>query len=517
MSSRIASRVPATLFAVIAVASATEHDLFEGVRQTIRAEIEKRRVPSLAVAVARNGKVAWEEGFGWADLEHHIPATHNTIYSLASVSKPMTATALMILVERRQVELDRPINDYLGQVKLTGHAGRSSKATVRMLLAHTSGLPLHYNFFPQNEASPRPPMEETIRRYGILVTKPGEKYQYSNLGYGIAGYIIERVSGMKYEKFMKEEVFRPLGLSHTSVPTEPDSSRRWAIRYWDSETPLPFYDFDHRGASAVFSSVHDLVRFGMFHLKVGLPDQEAILTDRSIDQMKRPIARRSASRGYGMGWQIFRNRNEPRVVAHTGSMGGVTAWLILIPGEKVAVALLANTQTNFVQRIGQQILTVLLPQSGRGGTNDSNVSTTENLTDIRGSRSKLPRRIDGVWKGIVRTYQGQLPLTLWLRRSSESEGQLDDQPRSTLTKVKFQDGHLSAWMAGDIRTEDANRRPYVLVLSLKRRGRLLNGSVTALSPSSPKLPNALSSWVELKKVTPQTRIGYRAGNQTPKE
>ena len=516
MSLRIAGRAPATLFAVIALATAGDHP-FEGVRQTILAEIEKGRLPSLAVAVGRNGKVAWEEGFGWADLEHRIPATHNTVYSLASVSKPMTATALMILVERHQVELDRPINDYLGRVKLAGNAGRSSKATVRMLLGHTSGLPLHYNFFPQDEAYPRPSMEETIRRYGILVSKPGEEYQYSNLGYGIAGYIIERVSGMKYEKFMKEEVFRPLGLSHTSVPTEPDASGQWAIRYWDSETPLPFYDFDHRGASAVFSSVHDLVRFGMFHLKVGLADQKTVLTDRSIDQMKRPIARRSVSRGYGMGWQILRNRNEPRVVAHSGSMGGVTAWLILVPREKVAVALLANTQTDFVQRIGQRILTVLLPEYGQGGADDSNVSTTEKRTDIRGSRSKLPRKIDGVWKGVVRTHQGRLPLTLWLRRSSESEGRLDDQPRSTLTKVKFENGRLSAWMDGDIRTEDANRRPYVLVLSLRRRGRLLNGSVTALSPSSPKLPNALSSWVELKKVVPQTRIGHRAGNQTLKK
>ncbi len=497
-------RVLAGFFVLIGLASAGD-DRFEGVRQTILAEIDKGRLPSLAVAVARNGKIAWEEGFGWADLEHHIPATHDTIYSLASVSKPMTATALMILVERGQIDLDGRINDYLGQVKLTGHADESSKATVRMLLAHTSGLPLHYHFFPQNEDYLRPSMEETIRRYGILVTKPGEKYQYSNLGYGIAGYIIERVSGMRYEKFMKEEVFRPLGLSQTSVPTTPDSKRKWAVRYWNSETPLPFYDFDHRGASAVFSSVHDLIRFGMFHLKVGLPDQEAILTNRSIDQMKRPIAKRNVSRGYGMGWQIFRNGNGPRVVSHTGSMGGVTAWLILVPQEKLAVGLLANTQTDFVQRIGHQILATLPPQYGRVGTNDSNVPTRENRTDIRGSRAKLPRRIEGVWKGIVRTYRGQLPLTLWLRRFSESEGQLDDQPRSTLTKVKFQDGQLSAWMDGDIRTEDANRRPYVLVLSLKLRGRLLNGSITALSPSSPKLPNALSSWVELKKVTAQFR------------
>ena len=509
-------RVLAGFFVLIGLASAGD-DPFEGVRQTILAEMDKGRLPSLAVAVARNGKIAWEEGFGWADLERHIPATHDTIYSLASVSKPMTATALMILVERGQIDLDGRINDYLGQVKLTGHAGESSKATVRMLLAHTSGLPLHYHFFPRNEAYLRPSMEETIRRYGILVTKPAEKYQYSNLGYGIAGYIIERVSGMRYEKFIKEEVFRPLGLSQTSVPTAPDSKRRWAVRYWNSETPLPFYDFDHRGASAVFSSVHDLIRFGLFHLKAGLPDQGAILTDRSIDQMKRPIAKRNVSRGYGMGWQIFRDRNGPRIVSHTGSMGGVTAWLILVPREKLAVGLLANTQTDFVQRVGHQILAVLLPEYGRRGTSESKGSTTENLTDIRGSRLKAPLKMDGVWKGIVRTYQGQLPLTLWLRRSSESEGQLDDQPRGTLTRVEFQDGYLSAWMDGDIGTEDANRRRYVLVLSLKLRGRRLNGSVTALSPSSPRLPNALSSWVELNKVTAQSRAGHGSGEQTLKE
>lgn len=515
MISRIAIRVSAGLFVGLALAAAD--DRFEGVRQTILAEIEGGRLPSLAVAVARNGKVVWEEGFGWADLEHQVPATHNTIYSLASVSKPMTATALMILVERRQVELDRPINDYLAQVKLTGHAAQASQATVRMLLAHTAGLPLHYHFFPRNEAYPRPSMEETIRRYGILVSKPGEQYQYSNLGYGIAGYIIERVSGMKYGEFMKREVFRPLGLSHTSVPTEPDSTRRLAVRYWDSVTPLPFYDFDHRGASAVFSSVHDVVRFGMFHLKAGFPDQEAVLTNRSIDQMKRPIAKRSDGRSYGMGWQILRNGDDPRVVSHTGSMGGVTAWLVLVPREKVAVALLANIQTSFVQQIGSQILTALLPRYGRSRTSKANAWSTGSLADIRGSRPRLPRKIDGVWKGVVTTYEDQLPLTLWLRRSSESESQLDDQPRSTLTRMKFQDGRLSAWMDGDIRTEDASRRPYVLVLSLKHQGRLMNGSVTALSRSSRKLPNALSSWVELRKVSTQARAAQQANNQGLKE
>ena len=97
-------------------------------------------------------------------------------------------------------------------------------------------------------------MEDTIRRYGVLVTKPGERYQYSNVGFGILDYVIERVSGKKYPVFMDHEVFAPLGLGDTFIPTEPDEAHERAVRYHNNQ-PLPFYDFDHRGASAVFSAL----------------------------------------------------------------------------------------------------------------------------------------------------------------------------------------------------------------------------------------------------------------------
>ena len=293
-------RVLAGFFVLIGLASAGD-DPFEGVRQTILAEMDKGRLPSLAVAVARNGKIAWEEGFGWADLERHIPATHDTIYSLASVSKPMTATALMILVERGQIDLDGRINDYLGQVKLTDmRASRPKRPPGCSLLIPRVCRCITISF-RETRLIFVPRWRKPSAATGSWSPSPQRNINIRTSGTAIAGYIIERVSGMRYEKFIKEEVFRPLGLSQTSVPTAPDSKRRWAVRYWNSETPLPFYDFDHRGASAVFSSVHDLIRFGLFHLKAGLPDQGAILTDRSIDQMKRPIAKRNVSRGLWYG------------------------------------------------------------------------------------------------------------------------------------------------------------------------------------------------------------------------
>src|SRR5947209_8642796 len=87
---------------------------FSAIRELIRSRLVEQSLPSLAVAVAQNGAILWEEGFGWANRENRMPATEHTMYSLASISKPITATGLMVLKEREKLELDRPINEYLG-------------------------------------------------------------------------------------------------------------------------------------------------------------------------------------------------------------------------------------------------------------------------------------------------------------------------------------------------------------------------------------------------------------------
>jgi CubicO group peptidase (beta-lactamase class C family) len=193
--------------AVTAAAPSVSDDRFESVRNLIRKQLTDEQLPSLAVAVAVDGKAIWEEGFGWADRENRIPATEHTLYSLASISKPFTATALMILRERGKIDLDRAVNDYLGEAKLRGRAGDAAGATVRRVANHTSGLPLHYQFFYEDEPYREPLMDDTIMRYGILVNPPGKVYQYSNLGYGILDRIISNVSGRSYADYMRTDVF----------------------------------------------------------------------------------------------------------------------------------------------------------------------------------------------------------------------------------------------------------------------------------------------------------------------
>ncbi len=121
------------------------------------------------MAVAHEGEIIWEEGFGWADRENRTPASEHTLYSLASISKPITATGLMLLVERGKVDLDKPIDDYLGEAKLRARVGDASEATVRRVANHTSGLPLHYQFFYEDEVVPAPP----ARRNDPAVCQPG--------------------------------------------------------------------------------------------------------------------------------------------------------------------------------------------------------------------------------------------------------------------------------------------------------------------------------------------------------
>ena len=141
--------------------------MFQAIEARIRRLLDSTGTPSVAVAVGRQGKILWEAGFGYADLANKVPATAATLYSLASISKPITATGLMTLVERGKVNLDRPVNDYLRTGQITGLAGPASEATVRRVMSHTAGLPLHARFFYQGGADPRPTKKEAIDRYVV--------------------------------------------------------------------------------------------------------------------------------------------------------------------------------------------------------------------------------------------------------------------------------------------------------------------------------------------------------------
>jgi CubicO group peptidase (beta-lactamase class C family) len=481
-----------------------ENELFNQVREGVQRGMVEHSIPSLAVAVAQGNTVLWEGGFGWADRERRISATPHTLYSLASISKPITATALMILKERGLLNLDHPINNYLGESKLRAWVGNVDEATVRRVANHTSGLPVHFQFFYQDEPYLPPPMGETIRRYGNLVTAPGERFQYSNLGYGILSEVIARLSGKSYADFLREEVFLPLGMLRASVNIGPGLEPFQAQRYASDGVRYPFYDFDHPGASAVYCSAHDLMRFGMFHLKQPLPDQKTILSDETLDEMQVLSVRQNTIEGYGIGWKIYDGTEDHCMIGHGGGMDGVDALLKMVPAAQVVVAILTNSSGNreLAEQVVVDVLSVLLPtyaeKRAKGIWQREQEQTGEPEEDF-----KPDARLLGQWNGHVHTYEGDIPLMLWFKETGDVHAQLGTQLKTLINETQFKEQYFTGKMMGDIGTRDANRYPHHLHLDLKQREDVFNGAMIAIT-SREKAPGkrfgvALSHWVEVRK------------------
>jgi len=480
------------------VVQGQQGDRFDEVRVLILIQqlMEEHRLPSVAVAVAKDGDIVWEEGFGWADLDRQIPATGNVMYSLASISKPMTATALMRLVEQGRVELDRPANEYLGDEKIHSRRWDPNEATVRRVLSHTAGLPHHWEFFYENEDYPARTTDQGIARYGVLVSPPGEFYQYSNLGYGILDRIIERVAHRSYADFMRTELFEPLGLRRTAVSTGTDLGDAAAVRYDSNNRPIAYYDFDHRGASAVYGSVNDLVHFGMFHLSNHLRGQKRILHDSTIVAMQQVATPGSPDQGYGFGWSVLNDDNGYRRISHTGGMPGVSTALYLYPEENLAVAVVANKIAVPVSRIAQEIAVVELPR-------DPSVSReSQGLPSASSSGENAfypPPELLGEWSGTVFSPDETIPLKLNFLPDGDVQVQLGEELRTLLNDVSFRDGQLLGRFAGTIPAEDARRHAHSVLVGLRLIDEELVGSAIAQTTGSP-LYFSLTSYVELERM-----------------
>lgn len=468
------------------------HD-FSFVENLICTKLTQTGIASLSLAIAQGDDILWETGFGWADRAAHRLADEHTIYSLASISKPITATALMILVERGLIDLDCPINNYLGDAKLTAHLGDTADATVRRVANHSSGLPLHCHFFYEDEGIDRPHMDETVRRYGHIMMPPGETYQYANSGFGFLEYLIERISGQSYSDFLRQEVFIPLNLPRTFVDLPPNLKPYSATRYAKNGATLPWYTFDHPGASAVWASAHDLVRFGLFHLKTHLPDQKAILTDSSIEQMQHPTVRSSEQSGYGIGFRVTEDDGGYLTTGHDGAMGGVRTRLILVPEHNLSVAVLTNGGGhNLPIEIAAALIDILLPG------HVEKRAQQQNPPQIPPEWSPQDRLL-GTWSGHIHTYNGDLPLHLTCQPDGDIHIKLGDQMTTLLNDPIFKDNTLTGQFNANIGTDDANKHPNHLRLNLKLHDNVLNGPTHVISTPHNRSGNALSYWTEVVK------------------
>src|SRR6266849_2082976 len=489
---------------------------FAAVRAYINKTIAERQLPSVSVALAKNGKIIWEEAFGWADREKMIPATPDTVYALASLTKPYTSTGVMELVEQHKIDLDHPINEYLGPAPLTAIVGDASGATVRRVLCHTSGLPIHsVNLLGNGDQVP--PMADTIRRYGTLVSPPGQYFDYSNLGYGALGYMTSLVSQLGWKDYMRDKVFLPLGLFHTSVGIGPGLEAYAVARYDNGNRRLPAFAADTPGASTIWSSAHDVVRFGMFQLKDHLPDQRAILTDATLDLMKEPATGGVPAAGkilcrksYGLGWFIEPDDHGYMVLSNEGAGLGATTTLEIFPTEDLAIVVLINQGIveDVLVDIVQHVAAGILPKYAAAL---KAVAPAPPQSASPNSEAQLPLLAEllGTWTGTARTWQGSVSLTVKIQPDGDVHIRLGDQLETLLTTVPpfIKEHRLVGMFTGTMPTPDVKNYADRVGLTLSLRDGRLIGEALAFNtmdfdPYAGKPEFTISFYVELTKMSP---------------
>ena len=466
---------------------------FSEVRKLIQTQMATRGIPSFSIAVAQHGRIIWEEAFGFADKEKQIPANKETMYYIASTTKTFTATALKVLEERKQIDFGRPINDYIKPMAVTSPLWDVREATVGKVAQHMGGLTTFGRNCWADQLNCRVSAAETIKRYGVVFWRPGDHFDYSNLGYGILGEAIRGASGRSYADFMRDEVFLPLGMNHSSVGVGPGLEKYAAVRYSLTDGRHPVAYSASPGASGIYTSAHDLALFGMFHLKAHLANQKPILSDKSIEMMQDSTVATDGSARYGLGWWVDEDLNGYRSLLGQGGTDDAMAFLRLVPSEEIAVVMLSNTGDQASPQVVDEILSVLLPSFRARREASANAKPAPPKPEVKPSESFV-----GNWVGHIHTYRGDLPLTLSISASGNVEAKLKSVAVETVKKFEFTDRGLLGRLTGNLGTnDDIGPGPYDLDFELYLKGDTLYGSTTTRPRPNDRFGARLSYWVEL--------------------
>lgn len=240
----------------------------------------------------------------------------------------------------------------------------------------------------------------------------------------------------------------------------------------------------------MFSSAHDLVRFGMFHLKAHLRDQKAILSDASIDEMHRPTTQGEG--GYGIGFGV-EDKDGYHVVSHTGGMGGVATSLRIFPQERLAIVVLSNSSSGLPFDIANRIAARMLPKWKVPDPHEHEEG------EAQSPPFATPESLRGKWKGVLSTYVKEVPVELDFLPGGEVHAKIGDQLVALVNQPQFEKDTFSGSLAAHIGTPDTERYQYTISLSLRLRGEVLNGSATAVGADNVRVRNGLTHWVELKR------------------
>jgi CubicO group peptidase (beta-lactamase class C family) len=313
-----------------------------------------------------NGEEVWSEGFGMADLENSVPVTPQTLFRLASISKPITATAAMHLWELGKLDIESPIQKYC-----PAFPQKESPITTRQLMAHLGGI-RHYKSDPKEDLETNntkhfdDPIAGGIQFFANdpLVDKPGTKFHYSTQGFTLVGCAIEGVSGKKYVDYVHDNIFVPAGMINTQWDDRfriiPHRTRFYSKTKSGEIQNSEFLDSSYKiPGGGWLSSADDMASF-----------EVAILADKLVKRSTRgamwtpqhaatPEVADEGHRGYALGWGVGNAAGVPDV-GHGGGQQGTSTFIMLAPDQKAGVVVLINLDGADSSALATDLIKILL-------------------------------------------------------------------------------------------------------------------------------------------------------------
>jgi CubicO group peptidase (beta-lactamase class C family) len=324
------------------------------IERAIEARLESGQFMG-SVLIARDGKALLSKGYGKASIADHIPNTPDTKFRLGSVTKQFTAASILLLEERGKLKVEDPISKYLPDAP---PAWRS--ITFFYLLTHTSGIPNFTSFpdYPSTEGLAQTP-EQVVARFKDkpLNFVPGTAWEYSNSGYVLLGYLIEKISGQTYASFVHDNLFAPLGMKDSGYDSSTEKIARHAVGYApgpDGPVVASFIDMSIPfSAGALYSTTEDMLRWeqALFGGKVLKPS--------SFAKMTTPF-----KNGYAMGLSVRPRSDGGKMIAHNGGIEGFNTEVEYLTADKLTIIVLANLNGPAAEEISADIRKVAYNEPG---------------------------------------------------------------------------------------------------------------------------------------------------------
>lgn len=307
--------------------------------------LKKYGVPGVKIAVVDGDKL-WEKEYGFADKSAGKTVAANTIFQVGSVSKMVAAWGAMKLVDQGKIDLDAPVEKYLTRWHLPESRYGSDGVTLRRILSHTAGLSLHG--YAGAVPSRKPvSLEESLsgKTYGAgdvrIIYEPGSRFQYSGGGYTLLQLIIEEVSGMPFEKYMEQEVLKPLGMNNSAFEWKDEFAPDMAKAYGVLGQALPNYLFAEKAAAGLFTTAADLARFEMavMNMPPGKKAGRDVLKPETVALMLKKVP----NTNWGLGYQMIDMPNGETAVGHAGANRGWRAQVVELPDKRQGLVVLTNS------------------------------------------------------------------------------------------------------------------------------------------------------------------------------